>query len=205
LSEIATTGQNRSSLEVDSSIPIARYLIGSESLTRQAESCMKAGDLDEAFVALVKSCKLLIEVLPSQHLGYPTLDPETRKTLKAKGQWSLDQLSQLKVKIVDRFEAWRRQNPDAPLFDGTADANERKRAEVARKEMLRPVPSTGVMEAAPRLGSSSSSSSSTSFAPHANGASLDYIKPDRRDDFGFGAKDMLGHNRGGPSTAKTSR
>lgn len=193
LSELATSGSNRSSLTIDSTIPITRYLIGSETLTRQAETFLKQNNIDEGFIALVKNCKLLIEILPNQHRGYQTLDNETKKKLKSKGQWNLDQLSQVKVKVVDRYEAWRKANPDALLVEGEDEAKRSK----AIKEGLRPVPSTGIMESNPQRSSSTSS--------HSSGASIDYVKPDRSSNFGFDVRDILGHNKGGPSTPRATR
>ena len=171
LSEMATTAAPT----VDSNIPIARYLIGSETLAKQAESFLKQDRLDDAFVALVKNCKLLIENLPNQHRGYKTLDSETKGRLRQKGQWNLDQLSQVKVKVVDRFEAWRSANPDAPIETPAGEAARRVHKDMER-EAQRPIPSTGVMEQ-PRK-------------------SIDYVKPSRSS-AGFDVRDLLG----GPSSS----
>lgn len=180
LSDLATSGANQSSLAIESTIPITRYLIGSETLAKQAESYLQQGNLDEAFISLVKNCKLLIEILPIQHPGYKRLDEKTKKKLKEKGQWNLDQLSQVKVKVVDRFEAWRRLNPDVPL-----NVIAKKDVELKR-EQLRPMPSTGMMETRP-----SSSSSNNHTAP-----TIDYVKPDRSSShLGFDVRDILGHDR----------
>lgn len=185
LSELATSGANRSSLTVDSSIPIGRYIIGSETLTKQAETCMHNGNLDEAFISLVKNCKLLIEVLPTQHRGYKTLDSETKQKLKERGQWHLDQLSQVKSRIVDRFEAWRSQFPDAPLEEG---ARRRGEEEEERRDKMRPVPSTGVMESLYLQPSSSA-------AP-----SIDYVRPARSDgNFGLDVRNQSSGSRARPS------
>lgn len=176
LSDLATSGANRSSLTIEATIPITRYLIGSETLTKQAESCLQQGNLDEAFISLVKNCKLLIEILPIQHSGYKMLDNETKKKLKEKGQWNLDQLNQVKIKVVDRFEAWRRLNPDVPL-DSSANR---------KGHQLRPVPSTGIMETRPAA------------------ASIDYVKPDRSSNhLGFDVRDILGYNPLGPAARQS--
>jgi STAM-binding protein len=187
LSQLATSGANQASLIIDSTIPIQRYIIGSETLTKQAETFLQDENLDDAFISLVKNCKLLIEALPLQHRGYKTLDVETKQRLKESGQWHLDQLSQVKSKIVDRFEIWRSQYPDATL-DNDAETR-RKVEERERKERLRPVPSTGVMESSPQQALP---------VP-----SIEYVKPPRGDhDFGLDVRNQI--SRAMPSPFTTS-
>jgi STAM-binding protein len=198
LSELATSGSNLSSLAVDSNIPITRYLIGSETLTKQVETYLQQGAIDDAFIALVRNCKLLIEILPNQHRGYQTLDVETRAKWKKKGQWNLDQLGNVKVLIVNRFEDWRRENPNAPLDGGQGSVGRMSmtsQTQAQREAARGPVPSTGVME------SSRSSSMNTAHRPSA-AASIEYVKPNRYNDLGF---DALPNSRGGPSSAVRSQ
>ena len=202
LSKRATSGVHASGVQtVDSNIPISRYLIGSETLTRQAETCLKhEDDLEGAFIALVKVCKLLIETLPYQHEGYKKLDAATKKKMKEKGQQNLDQLAKVKLKVVDRFEEWRRANPDAPLEEESENATSTTKGKAASASSLRPVPSTGVMENRPAESSLPSTTSNPSTpAPR----SIQYVKPEAAHT-GFDVRDILGQGRSIASTSSST-
>lgn len=118
LGQAATSGKHAAALRIDSTTPIQRYLVGSEALEKQAKQALedeRGADLVTAFIALVKMCKLLIDVLPAQHRGYSKLDANEKKDMQKRGQKAMDQLSKTKVQLVDEFEEWRRENPDEEL------------------------------------------------------------------------------------------
>lgn len=189
LSEVATTGANAAALQVDSRIPIARYLMGCETLTRQAVGNWEHGNVDTAFIALVKACKLLIELLPTEHRGFTQLDADTRAKIRTKGQKSLDLLSKVKLQVVDRFEAWRRAHPNEDLgeWKQTVPARALENDKSEKKQM--PMPSkSNSHDQNPRA----SSGQALSSGNNERSTGLRYIKPDRSSN-GLDVRDILGY------------
>ncbi|KAF9254780.1 Mov34-domain-containing protein [Marasmius fiardii PR-910] len=88
------------------------YLKHAESNRREAFKYVQAGDLESAFISFARTASLILEMLPS-HPDYRTgLDETQRANLNMNGQEILDNLGQLKRRISDRYELYRKEHPE---------------------------------------------------------------------------------------------
>ncbi|KAG7096055.1 hypothetical protein E1B28_006736 [Marasmius oreades] len=110
IAELAQKARNNPLRENQS---LKYYLKHAESNRREAFKFAEAGDLESAFIFFARTASLVLETLPS-HPDYKTaLDDNQRANLNMNRQEIIDNLGQLKTRISDRYEAYRRDHPEA--------------------------------------------------------------------------------------------
>ncbi|KAL0058983.1 hypothetical protein AAF712_014320 [Marasmius tenuissimus] len=88
------------------------YLKHAESNRREGIRLAEMGDVEAAFIAFARTASLVLEMLPA-HPDYKTsLTEDQRLNLNLNGQEILDNLGQLKSKISDRYEEYRKDHPE---------------------------------------------------------------------------------------------
>ncbi|KDR66414.1 hypothetical protein GALMADRAFT_1148554 [Galerina marginata CBS 339.88] len=118
-----------------------QHLRIAEKYRKEGKECLKRGDLEGAFVELARAATLVLERLPS-HRDYNTmLNASQRHNLSLNGQDILDNLSDLKPALVDRYEKWlQRHGADVLDQERTPNArtqkiaNDEARAQAQREQ-----------------------------------------------------------------------
>ncbi|KAL0569752.1 hypothetical protein V5O48_012213 [Marasmius crinis-equi] len=111
-SSIAELAQKARSQALRENQNLKYYLKHAESNRREGIRLAEAGDIEAAFIAFARTASLVLEALPA-HPDYKTaLDDNQRLNLNLNGQEILDNLGQLKAKISDRYEAYRKDHPE---------------------------------------------------------------------------------------------
>ncbi|KAI0657521.1 hypothetical protein C8Q70DRAFT_1002072 [Cubamyces menziesii] len=91
----------------DPNIGLKHWLRTAEKARRLGDQLVKDNDYEGAFVEYAKAATIVLEKLPT-HREYDTLlNADQRSNLGMNGQDILDNLSQLKPILVDRFEQWQ--------------------------------------------------------------------------------------------------
>ncbi|EPQ27663.1 uncharacterized protein PFL1_04801 [Pseudozyma flocculosa PF-1] len=212
IAELADKANQASdALPFSPAIPIRRYLNGANTLRRQAAVYNREGDRESEFVCLVKCARLLIELLPSSHPQYKSLDPETRAAVKRDGQELLDAISDAKSALANRYEAWNALDPEAKAAyrqagsdlgggggSSRSRADSRSSREGSATSNSTPKPSSASNAPPPpsprRSHRPAASTSAPASARPKEEPSIPFKKPDRGDD-GFDVRRILGFGK----------
>ncbi|KAJ3501429.1 hypothetical protein NLJ89_g9344 [Agrocybe chaxingu] len=105
------------------------YLRLAEKYRREGKECAKRGDLEGAFVELARAATLVLEKLPMHKDYHVVLNANQRHNLGLNGQDILDNLSDLKPTLVDRYDKWLQKHPDGIDHERTPNAQTQKIAD----------------------------------------------------------------------------
>ncbi|KAF5325163.1 hypothetical protein D9619_010076 [Psilocybe cf. subviscida] len=118
----------------DESKDFKYYLRVAEKYRKEGKEFSKRGDLEAAFVELARAATLVLEKLPL-HRDYQTmLNPSQRQNLALNGQDILDNLSDIKPTLVDRYDKWLQKHPDGIDQERTPNARTQKIAQEAEEK-----------------------------------------------------------------------
>ncbi|KAF8179888.1 hypothetical protein BJ912DRAFT_639027 [Pholiota molesta] len=102
------------------------YLRVAEKYRKDGKEYARKNDLEGAFIQLARAATLVLEKLPN-HRDYNTmLNSNQRHNLALNGQDILDNLADLKVTLVDRYDKWLQKHPDAADLEQTPNARTQK-------------------------------------------------------------------------------
>ncbi|KAF9484282.1 Mov34-domain-containing protein [Pholiota conissans] len=88
------------------------YLRVAEKYRKDGKEHAKKGDLEGAFIQLARAATLVLEKLPAHREYNSMLSANQRQNLALNGQDILDNLAELKVTLVDRYDKWLKKHPD---------------------------------------------------------------------------------------------
>ncbi|KAF8965809.1 hypothetical protein BDZ97DRAFT_757742 [Flammula alnicola] len=110
----------------DDSKDFKHYLRVAEKYRKEGKECARRGDLEGAFVELARAATLVLEKLPMHRDYNVKLNANQRQNLALNGQDILDNLSDLKPAIVDRYDKWLQKHPDGLDQERTPNARTQK-------------------------------------------------------------------------------
>ncbi|KAF9448002.1 Mov34-domain-containing protein [Macrolepiota fuliginosa MF-IS2] len=112
IGELAERAMN---IDWDSSREFKHCLRMAERSRNQAKGHLEQGNLENAFMYFARAAMIALDKLPT-HPNYNTaLNEMQRHNLGLNGQDILDQMSQIRPVLVDRFNEWRAVHPNSPL------------------------------------------------------------------------------------------
>ncbi|KAF9555501.1 Mov34-domain-containing protein [Agrocybe pediades] len=118
----------------DDSRDFKHYLRDAEKHRREGKEFARRGDIENAFVELARAATLVLEKLPT-HRDYNTvLNANQRHNLALNGQDILDNLTDLKVRIVDRYDKWLSKHPDHADHERTPNARSQSIPDAAQRQ-----------------------------------------------------------------------
>ncbi|PPQ96322.1 hypothetical protein CVT26_005685 [Gymnopilus dilepis] len=97
------------------------YLRVAEKYRREGKECAKRGDLEGAFVQLARAATLALEKLPLHRDYYGVLNESQRYNLSL-----VDNLSDLKPALVERYDKWLQKHPDEIDHELTSNTRTQK-------------------------------------------------------------------------------
>ncbi|KAF5325172.1 hypothetical protein D9619_010079 [Psilocybe cf. subviscida] len=116
-----------------------------EKYRKEGKESAKRGDLEAAFVELLRAATLVLEKLPG-HRGYQTmLNLSQRQNLALNGQDILENLSDIKPTLVDRYNKWLQDHPKDIDQERTSNARTQEISQKAEEKATSPIPDAGTI------------------------------------------------------------
>ncbi|KAF4621611.1 hypothetical protein D9613_012625 [Agrocybe pediades] len=119
---------------LDDSRDFEHYLRQTHRHHRKWKDFAQIGDIENAFVELGRAATFVLEKLPT-HRDYSTfLDENQRHNLVLNGQVMLDNMTALKLRIVDRYNKWLSEHPDHADHERTPSAQNQCKPDVVLRQ-----------------------------------------------------------------------
>ncbi|PFH48335.1 hypothetical protein AMATHDRAFT_115904, partial [Amanita thiersii Skay4041] len=101
----------------DENKPLKHYLRVAERYRKDAKDYYSKGDLENAFILFARAATLVLDKLPTHRDYYTLLSTTQRSNLSWNGQNIVDNLSDLKIKLINQYDEWLRAHPETEHSD----------------------------------------------------------------------------------------